>query len=170
MQEVSGSEEGQEGELLYEEPEVIPLIPRFLQKEEELSGASRGTAYHRVLELLDFRKDYSPKEAAASIEAFYSEGKISEAMKEAIVLKDILQFLASPCAGRMRKSACAGRLWKEQPFVLGIDACDIYPGEQEGEQVLVQGIIDVYFEDEDGLVLLDYKTDRVHSTRTLIDK
>ncbi|GFI35933.1 helicase-exonuclease AddAB subunit AddA [Lachnospiraceae bacterium 50-23] len=170
MQEVSGSEEGQEGELLYEEPEVIPLIPRFLQKEEELSGASRGTAYHRVLELLDFRKDYSPKEAAASIEAFYSEGKISEAMKEAIVLKDILQFLASPCAGRMRKSACAGRLWKEQPFVLGIDACDIYPGEQEGEQVLVQGIIDVYFEEEDGLVLLDYKTDRVHSPRTLIDK
>jgi len=40
MQEVSGSEEGQEGELLYEEPEVIPLIPRFLQKEEELSGGS----------------------------------------------------------------------------------------------------------------------------------
>lgn len=170
MQEVSGSEADQDGEMLYEEPEVIPLIPRFLQKEEELSGASRGTAYHRVLELLDFEKDYSPEEVAACIEAFYLEGKISEAMKDAIVLKDILQFLDSSCAGRMKESARAGRLWKEQPFVLGIDACDIYPGEQEGEQVLVQGIIDVYFEEEGELVLLDYKTDRVHSPRMLIDK
>ncbi len=170
MREVSGSETDQDGELLYEEPEVIPLIPRFLQKEEELSGASRGTAYHRVLELLDFTGDYSPEKLEKCIEMFYSEGKISEAMKDAIVLKDILQFLASPCAGRMKKCACSGKLWKEQPFVLGIDACDIYPEEQEGEQVLVQGIIDVFFEEEDGLVLLDYKTDRVHAPRALIDK
>lgn len=170
MQEVSGSEADQDGELLYEEPEVIPLIPRFLQKEEELSGASRGTAYHRVLELLDFRKDYSPEEAEACIGTFCSEGKISAAMKDAIDIRDILRFLHSSCAKRMKESARAGRLWKEQPFVLGIDACDLYPKEQDGEQVLVQGIIDVFFEEEDGLVLLDYKTDRVHSPQALIDK
>ena len=44
------------GEVLYEEPEVVPLLPAFLKEEEPLTGASRGTAYHRVMELLDLRR------------------------------------------------------------------------------------------------------------------
>ena len=59
MKEVYGEEGTELGEMAYEEPEVIPLIPRFRMEEEELTGASRGSAYHRVLELLDFKEDYS---------------------------------------------------------------------------------------------------------------
>ena len=63
-----------------------------------------------------------------------------------------------------------GRLWKEQPFVLGVDAREIYSDEQEGELILVQGIIDVYFEEDDGLVVLDYKTDRIFKADELAEK
>ena len=55
------------GELLYEEEEVVPLIPEFLKEEEELTGASRGTAYHRLLELLDFTADHADASLKAEI-------------------------------------------------------------------------------------------------------
>ncbi|MFR5585383.1 MAG: hypothetical protein ACLTLQ_17680 [[Clostridium] scindens] len=58
LKESLGEELDERGELLYEEPEVVPLIPRFLKEEEELTGASRGTAYHRLMELLDLAQDY----------------------------------------------------------------------------------------------------------------
>ena len=52
-------EEG--GEILYEEPEIVPLMPQFLAKEEVLQGASRGSAYHKLLELLDFSQEYDAR-------------------------------------------------------------------------------------------------------------
>lgn len=70
----------------------------------------------------------------------------------------------------MRECALKGRLKKEQPFVLGVDAREIYPKEQEGEEILVQGIIDVYFEEPDGLVVLDYKTDRARDAGELKER
>jgi len=55
-----------------------------------------------------------------------------------------------------------GLLRREQPFVLGLTAKEIYPESDSDETVLVQGIIDAFFEEEDGLVLMDYKTDHIH--------
>ncbi len=163
-------EAGAYGEILYEEPEVIPLIPKFLQGETELTGASKGTAYHRVLELLDFRKEYTEEMLRNDIEDFRKEGKISGEMADAVRLKDIMGFLSCPSGKRMRECALKGRLKKEQPFVLGVDAREIYPKEQEGEEILVQGIIDVYFEEPDGLVVLDYKTDRARDAGELKER
>ena len=71
---------------------------------------------------------------------------------------------------RMRACARNGKLRREQPFVVGIDAREIYPEEPEGEEILVQGIIDVYFEEADGLTVLDYKTDSVSSEKELAEK
>ena len=68
------------GETAYEEPEVIPLIPRFLEESEELTGASRGTAYHRVMELLDLSETYTEEEVREAIRDFREEGRISEEM------------------------------------------------------------------------------------------
>jgi ATP-dependent helicase/nuclease subunit A len=60
-----------------------------------------------------------------------------------------------------------GGLYREQPFVLGIDARRLKSSFPEEETVLIQGIIDVFFEEEDGVVLLDYKTDSVGTLREL---
>ena len=62
----------------------------------------------------------------------------------------------------------AGALFKEQPFVLGIPADRLNERYPADETVLVQGVIDVFFYESDGIVLADYKTDRVDSDEELI--
>ena len=91
-------------------------------------------------------------------------------MADCIRPEDILAFLHCESGRRMSAAAAGGKLYREQPFVLGVDASEIYPADQSGETILVQGIIDVFFEETDGLVVLDYKTDRVKSGQELKDK
>ena len=164
-------EEAQE-ELLYEEPEVTPLIPTFMQKEEGLTGAPRGTAYHRIMELLAFEgpEPDSIEAVAEWIDGMAASGKIEKEAAECVKAYDIFRFLETSSGKRMKKAAKSQKLWKEQPFVLGIDAKELYPEEKDGELILVQGIIDAYFEEEDGLVVLDYKTDRVRKAEELVEK
>ncbi|MDO4312136.1 MAG: helicase-exonuclease AddAB subunit AddA [Eubacteriales bacterium] len=160
------------GELLCEEEPVIPLIPKFLKGQEELSGASRGSAYHRVMELLDFTGDYDACQMEKTIVRMEEEGRIARDMAACVRIPDVLEFVNTASGRRMKQAAEQGLLWKEQPFVLGIPMQDVYPemSGEEQEMVLVQGIIDVYFEEPEGLVVLDYKTDRVRTGKELLEK
>ena len=158
------------GEEMYEEPEAVPMIPQFLKEEEILTGAPRGSAYHKLLELLDFTVGYGEVTLRAAVGRFRENGKLSPEMADCIRPEDILAFLHCESGRRMSAAAAGGKLYREQPFVLGVDASEIYPADQPGETILVQGIIDVFFEETDGLVVLDYKTDRVKSGQELKDK
>ena len=120
--------EEEAGELVFDEADVVPLLPKFLQEEEELTGASRGSAYHRLLELLDFSKKYDEVTLKELIEEQKRSGKLSEEMCTSIREKDILRFLNTPVGERMHRAAVRGTLWAEQPFVLGIDADELYKG------------------------------------------
>lgn len=167
---VLADEENQEGQMLVEEEDVIPLVPQFLQEKQELTGASRGSAYHRLLELLDFTEEYDENSLAEAINRFREEKLLGEDMAECIRIRDILHFLGTKSGQRMHRAACAGKLYKEQPFVFGVDAREFYPEAETEELVLIQGIIDVYFEEDDALVVLDYKTDKVREGRELSEK
>lgn len=149
------------GEEMYEEPEVIPLLPAFMKEEEALTGASRGSAYHKLMELLDFREEYGAADGedklAGAVGYFRETGRLTEEMAACIRSRDILRFLTCRSGRRMSVAARAGRLYREQPFVMAVDAREIYPEDRSGEKILVQGIIDVYFEEADGLTVLDYK-------------
>ena len=158
------------GEEMYEEPVVVPLIPEFLKEEEILTGAPRGSAYHKLLELLDFTVDYDVENLIAAVQQLRQEGRLTDEMAECIRPKDILRFLGCRSGKRMADAARNGKLYKEQPFVLSVDASEIYPEDCSGEKILVQGIIDVYFEEPDGLVVLDYKTDKVRTGNELKEK
>ena len=158
------------GEEMYEEPVVMPLIPEFLKEEETLTGASRGSAYHKLLELLDFTEDYGAENLTAAVERLREEGRMTDEMSECICPQDILRFLRCRSGRRMSAAARNGKLYKEQPFVLSMDASEIYPEDLSGEKILVQGIIDVYFEEPDGLVVLDYKTDKIKTGDELKEK
>ena len=160
----------------------MPLIPGFLKEEETLTGASRGSAYHKLLELLDFTADYgagdensgenkkSEGNLTAAVERLRQEGRLTDEMAECIRPQDILHFLRCRSGRRMADAARHGKLYKEQPFVLSVDASEIFPADRSGEKILVQGIIDVYFEETDGLVVLDYKTDKVRTGNELKEK
>lgn len=91
-------------------------------------------------------------------------------MYDRIYMKDILHFLDTETAKRMSRAAERSALYTEQPFVLGVDVTEIYPEEEPGEMLLIQGIIDVWFEEEDGIVVLDYKTDRVKKESELRER
>ena len=170
------------GEELIQEPEIVPLLPHFMEEQKEgLTGASRGSAYHKFLELHDFSKEYTEELLKEEIELFYQAGRMSKEMADCIRTKDILAFLNSESGRRMTQAAGNGKLRKEQPFVLGVAASEIYSEiyqeiqkrsqeadeNRKEETILIQGIIDVWFEEEDGLVLLDYKTDRVRNASQL---
>lgn len=166
--------EEEAGEEMYEEPEVIPLLPAFMKEEEALTGASRGSAYHKLMELLDFREEYGAADGAEKLAGavghFRETGRLTEEMAACIRSRDILGFLTCRSGRRMSAAARAGRLYREQPFVMAVDACEIYPEDRSGGKILVQGIIDVYFEEADGLTVLDYKTDRVKTADELKEK
>ena len=159
------------GEEMYAEPEVVPLIPAFLKEEEALTGASRGSAYHKLMELLDFRKEYDADILSQTVDELRREGKLTDEMARCIRTEDIIRFFFTvKAASGWGERPKVEKLYKEQPFVLSMDASVIYPEYDTDEKILVQGIIDVYFEEPDGLVVLDYKTDRVKTAQELKEK
>ena len=158
----------------FEEEEVLPFIPRFRRGEERISGAVRGNAYHRVMEILDFDSVMAAAEDGDMGTALHNfllkqveDKRLSREYLEAIREEKILNLLTSELGQRMYRAYTAGRLYREQPFVMGVGADRLGQGFPKEETVLIQGIIDVFFVEEDGLVLLDYKTDSVRSMQEL---
>jgi ATP-dependent helicase/nuclease subunit A len=139
-------------------------------------GATRGSAVHRVLELLDFKKYVSMDKTEMSdclqqdMEQMVAEGRLSEEYKNLIFRGKIVEFLCSDLAKRMAQAQEKNRLFKEQPFIMAVSASLLKEEYPETEKVLIQGIVDVYFEEEDGLVIVDYKTDRVDSLEQLKER
>lgn len=130
-------------------------------------GALRGTAVHRVMECLDFKslcdidtKDHVVVSAFVkkSMDEMLKKGLITDDMYRLTRPKLIEQFISSDVAARMAQADKRGDLYKEKPFVM------------DYEGVLVQGIIDVFWLENDKIVLLDYKTDRVNAAKELIDR
>lgn len=175
----------------FEEKEVVPYIPGFRREQEKVSGAVRGNAFHRTMELLDFtylftesglftgcpnnyeeyRRGLDKNRLQNRLEEFLQRETISlrltEEYAKAVSLPKILNFLEQELAYRMWRAQEQGLLYREQPFVLGIDAKCLDPDLPEGEKVLIQGIIDVFFIEDGEIVLLDYKTDVIDSLEAL---
>ena len=151
-----------------------PLIPEFLKEqslmdEEETGisesgasagGAVRGNAYHRILELLDFATINPKKDVELWIENACQEGFILKEMAAMARPEKLWRFVQSPLGKRIVQAQKEGRLYREQQFVLGISAKEMGLAESE-ELVLIQGVIDAWIEEPEGLVLIDYKTDRI---------
>lgn len=163
---------------LYEEPEVIPYIPSFIEAKEGMSGTDRGSAYHKVMELLDFKRLYQKsfrekdleQEIEEQLEGLAEAGKITSKWKEGVSLTKLFCFFKSPLAKRMMDAAERKKLYKEQPFVLGLPANRLDSAFPSGETILIQGIIDVYFEEEGKIIVADYKTDAVKKEEVLLDR
>ena len=163
-------------EAVYFEPDIVPLIPRFVEekKEEgdEFTGSARGTAYHRVMECIEYNKVDSAERLKEQLHSLVQNKKMSAAEAECVRISDIRAFVECDLGQRMKKAAVEGRLFREQPFVISRSAAEIEETWDPQERVLVQGIIDAYFLEEDEIILVDYKTDRVrrNEEQMLIDR
>lgn len=157
-------------EFLLEEHESY--IPDFVRNEgkgevsgEVNQGALRGTAVHRVMECLDFKAlvDVNTKDQAEvrafvqkEMERMAAAGELTMEQVNLVIPAMIEGFVQSDVAARMAHAALCGNLYREKPFVM------------QYEDVLVQGIIDVFWLEGDSIVLLDYKTDRVEAAEELV--
>lgn len=159
----------EEASSLYSEPfERVKYVPVFMGGEKENArGSRRGTAFHRFLECFDFSLDDHEEAYEKELLRMKEKGLISKDEEELLDEREIKCFLKSPLAGRMHEAAGRKELFREKAFLMRTRS-DTIPGENGTEgYVLIQGIVDVFFFENDELVILDYKTDRVKSPDTL---
>ena len=138
--------------------------PKFLNnsEDEKITPSQRGTVIHLVMKKLDFSKDYKLEDIDKLLNYLINNKFITKKEADSINPNQILQFTKSNIWQDLKQ---AKEYYKEKPFYLN--------SKVDGENILVQGIIDLYYIDKDNkLVLLDYKTDfaKIGDENKLIDK
>ena len=134
--------------------------PKFMQEDKKISNAEKGTLVHLCIQRLDERKDYELKDIQNMILNLVEKEIITKNEADAIDVNLIYQYTKSQLFEELRQ---AKEVHKEQPFYINIPAKDVVSeAENSKKNILVQGIIDLYYIDKnDNLVLIDFKTDYI---------
>ncbi len=194
---VSEIKKRQGEEILEDENGILDIQlakPKFLQEDSErpLTGAQKGTIMHLCMQRLDINKDYDFKDVERFVNDLEQNNIITKKEREAIYLQNIYKYTQSSIWKELRT---AKKIEREKPFYILLPSEEIYKNNQndfennekifEGEEkedisnlkngntdkILVQGIIDLYYINQnDELVLLDYKTDFARSEEQLVKK
>ena len=145
------------------------IKPKFIRQDEatKLTGAQKGTLIHLCMQKLEIGKEYDINTINNLIEDLVEKEMITKVEAENINKNAILEFTKSKIWNEMKS---AKEVYREKPFYITVPAKEIY-GEDVEEEILVQGIIDLYYIDEkDKITLVDYKTDYVQQEQELISK
>lgn len=135
--------------------------PDFLTHEEKLTSAQKGTAMHTVLENMNFRIKYTKKELSEFLSELEKKNIISESERKSVSISQLIKFVESDIYSRI---IISDEIHKEQPFVMEVSPYEVFAEEEYKnyeEKILVHGMIDCYFKENDNIVLIDYKTDYV---------
>ncbi len=124
--------------------------------EKGLTSAEKGTAIHMAMQLIDFSRCGSLEEISGEIERMEAMRLLTKAQAASIDPAKLMAFFTSPLG---KRALAAENLRREFKFSVLLPAGQVY-GRGEGE-VLLQGVIDLFFEEPDGIVLVDFKSDRV---------
>jgi len=153
------SDEHSGTELLSKFKKSITKRPKFMQ-EKSLSPAERGTALHMVMQHVDLGKPITVENIDTQVESMVTNELLSVEQAEVIDTQLIVKFFESDLGKRITNAKVVNR---EIPFTLSLPASEVYPKwTGEDESVFIQGIIDCIFEDEQGLVLIDFKSDGIY--------
>lgn len=128
-----------------------PLIQK-MKAEGKNIGAAIGDSYHHALAFYDYSKDISQLSDFLSPEEY---GLLNQ--------EKLKKFLDSPLGQLFAKAYKENTLYREQHFMQEVEYEKLFPedGEDNVEKVILQGIIDAFIMEEEGIILVDYKTDRV---------
>lgn len=151
-----------------------------------MSGAARGTAYHTVFELFDFNIEPTEDNMILMLDKIEGMGRLSKEERDCIDADKLIKFANSSLGKRMKNAYQSGKLYREAQFVMGIpkEMVEEYKhiarevsenkvflqpdmSKQNGDIILIQGIIDVYFVEDGKVVIADYKTDNVRKKQDL---
>lgn len=148
---------------------AVPITrqPRLISPggDTKLSGADLGTVFHLVMKHLDFTRLGSEAEIAVQLAEMVERELLRPEEAQSVNVLPIKNFFDSPLGQRISSSP---EVCREVPFNLRYPAEEIFGSQgYPGEELLLQGVIDLYFADGDDLVLVDYKTDRITSANRL---
>ena len=143
--------------------------PKFLNEEQELTGAEKGTLMHLCFQRLDHTRDYTRADIDNFVKDLVDRNIITELEENAINKFKLVEYTKSNLWHELK---VAKKVYKEQPFYINLKSGEIY-NDDSNENVLVQGIIDLYYiNNNDEIILVDYKTDWVEEgeEQSLVNK
>lgn len=141
--------------------------PKFLQEEEKITSAQKGSFIHLCIQKMDEQLEYDSKKIKDMIQEMVVKERITKKEADAISVEQLLQYTKSELFQQLKY---AKKVCKEQPFYRLLPASQIYE-EENKEEILVQGIIDLYYiNNEDQLILVDFKTDYAKQEQELVQK
>ena len=132
---------------------------RNTEKREKGLGAKIGDSFHHALALFDYNKGME------QLPAILGEEELSLLNKE-----QFQTFLSSSLGECFKKAFQEKRLFREMHFMRALPFRALFPDRKEEDEVLLQGIIDAFIVEDDGIILVDYKTDRVKSEEELRER
>ncbi|MCR5179340.1 MAG: helicase-exonuclease AddAB subunit AddA [Lachnospiraceae bacterium] len=157
---------------LIQSTEEGDIVPDFMRETRIMKKTERGTAYHKVMEILDAEileddsitnRDLINKNrniVQKWMKNKEESGLLSKGYSNAVRAEDVLVFLSSDLGQRMREAFLMDRLFREKQFMMEIPAARVTRDAPENGTTLIQGVIDAYFVSGEGAVeLVDYKTD-----------
>lgn len=143
------------------EDDAFAALPPWLAGEEAaVSGAQRGTALHKALQYITPAADQTTATLRREIDAFVRHGLLSREEAKLVYVPVLAAFCQSDIGRRMAESP---ELHREYPFTVLLAGGDPLPEAETGEQILIQGVIDCLFREDDAWILVDYKSDRLET-------
>ncbi len=142
-------------------PGLLRLNRTVLTESGTIGAAEIGTIHHYVLQHLGLDRTETSKQVEEQLDEMVKNGLISQKQREVLSPEKLYGFFAHPLGRRMKN---AKEVQREFDFYMEIPASEVagnLPEEDQKEPVLLQGIADCFFYEEDGVVLVDYKTDRI---------
>ncbi len=138
-------------------PQFSYRRPRFIEQQSELTAAERGTIIHAVMQNISIEQLPTRETVQHTLQQMMEKKQLTQAQREAVNIPLVLSFFQTALGQRMIHAPIVNR---EVPFSYGLPASEVYRQQtSSSETVLIQGVIDCMFEDEHGLVIVDYKTD-----------
>ena len=141
--------------------------PAFLQEKKGLSSAEKGTVMHFVMQHIAL----SDPDIKGQVAGMVARDLITQKQADSVETAKIESFLQAPIGRRM---LAAGKVYREVPFNIELPFNELFeahgePGIQpdtSNDGILLQGVVDCYFEEDNEIVLIDYKTDYVQKGNT----
>ncbi|WP_088825500.1 helicase-exonuclease AddAB subunit AddA [Listeria goaensis] len=131
--------------------------PKFMQ-ENKLSSTEIGTAMHTVMQAISFEAIPDEAELDQLLDEMVAEYKLTETESRAIRKQQILSFFQTALGKKMVEGV--DQLAKEVPFVYQLPANRVSEGADDADTILIQGVVDCMLIEDDGIILIDFKTDR----------
>ena len=143
----------------YDAGEASPFHrPRFATESFGLTAAQRGTAYHTILQSIALERCETLESVQEEISRLVGQRFLTEEEAMGVDPKVLYRFFASELGRELR---AIRSLHREYPFSILVSAAEFYPGAPAEEQILLQGVVDCWFETEEGITLVDFKTNQI---------